>query len=225
MRKIIINFGKFNFYKRIPMKRIFVLPLLLLLLLSCKSTSRREKPEYMNGFKEKLAETKLLIRQVVPPNFRLIAKDPKVPYRYDYALRSDDDQIEIRYIVKSVPGLLKEIAEIKKKDPSAVMITPKKDDYLIHYAVFLQNLGGENAATGYTEFPPKAVKDEFGADWGSSVSFEMRPGSDSKFKYCSITALHKDNLADVYILYLSEDPDKLIQFMKNTYLFYNLRFM
>ncbi|PJZ51117.1 hypothetical protein [Leptospira saintgironsiae] len=207
------------------MKKIILSLCFVLILASCKSTTKREKPQEMSHFKNLLAETNLLIRQIVPPKFNPVPKDEEIPYHYDYALLSDDKQIEIRYIVRSIPGLLKEIEEIKKNNPKAVMVAPKKNDYIIHFSTFLINLGGEFAATSYAAFPPKAVKDEFGADWGSSTAFEMVPGTDKKFRYCYLTALHKDNMADVYILYLSNDSEKLIQFAKKTYLFYNLRFM
>lgn len=207
------------------MKKITIILLFLSFLPFCRTTAQREKPEYMDSFKAKLAETQLLIRQVVPQNFRLVPKDPDIPYHYDYALYSEEAGIEIRYIVKSIPALHREMAEIKKKEPSTVFAKPKKDEHIIHYAVFLMNLGGEGPASSYSKFPDKAVKDEFGADWGSSVAFEMRPGTDKKYRYCNLVALHRDNLADVYILYLSDSPDKLIEFTKKTYLFYNLRFM
>ncbi|AYV55348.1 hypothetical protein EFP84_07370 [Leptospira kmetyi] len=192
----------------------------------CHSVEKKVDRELVDGFKVVLGKTNVLIRQIVPPNFVPVAIDHDFPFRYDYALKSEQAGIEIRYTVHSIPAYLKEFEEFKKKNPQATLVPPKKDDYLSHFFVNLQNLAGspENIY-GSKPFPNKAVKDEFGADWGSNSYIKLNPTYDKVYQYCNVVVLHKDNVADIYILYLSSDREKLAAFLRETYLFYNIRFL
>ncbi|EPG74366.1 hypothetical protein LEP1GSC058_2828 [Leptospira fainei serovar Hurstbridge str. BUT 6] len=192
----------------------------------CQSLEKTRTRELAENFKELLRERKVLIRQIVPPKFSPVPVDPEVLFRYDYALKSVEAGIEIRYTIYSIPAYLKKLAEFKKNNPDAVIAPPKKNDYIPEFIMNLQNLAGtpENIFSS-KPFPENAVKDEFGADWGSNSYLELNPTYDKNYKYCSLVVIHKDNVADVYIFYLSKDKDKLVKFLKETHLFYNLRFL
>ncbi|PJZ26535.1 hypothetical protein CH352_05165 [Leptospira hartskeerlii] len=208
------------------MKKILVFFFSILIAASnCQSFGQSKSRELTESFKEVLRNSGVLIRQIVPPNFTPVTIDPNVLFRYNYAIKSNVDGVEIRYRVESIPEYLKEFEDFKKKNPKAILVSPKKEDYLQEFVVNLQNLAGspENIYSS-RPFPSKAVKDEFGADWGSNSFLDLNPGYEEPYKHCLLVALHKDGVANVYIMYLSNDKEKLLKFVKGTYLFYNIRF-
>ncbi|WP_061256970.1 hypothetical protein [Leptospira interrogans] len=208
------------------MKKLSIIVLLIISsIVDCQTLEKQQTRELTENFKRVLRETNILIRQIVPPKFNPVSVNPEVPFRYDYALKSEQDGIEIRYTIHSIPAYLEAFAELKKSNPHAILVPPKKTDYIDQFFVNLHNLaGGMENVFSTKAFPTKAVKDEFGADW-SSISFLGLNPDYKDYQYCELVVLHKDNVADVYIMYLSKDRDKLVKFVKETYLFYNLRFL
>ena len=75
------------------------------------------------------------------------------------------------------------------------------------------------------EFKPflkSAVQDEFNADWGAITLVELRSEFGKGYRFCMCVALHKDNVADAYYFYLSNQQDSFPANMKP--LFHSLRF-
>ncbi|TGK12911.1 hypothetical protein EHO60_03285 [Leptospira fletcheri] len=209
------------------MKGIAILLIVLSLgTADCQSLGTASVREKTNNFQTILRKNGLLIRQVVPPKFTPVAVDAEIPFRHNYAIKSTDGEIEIRYKIISIPEYLKEFEEVKKNYPQAILVPPKKDDYLKEFIMNLQNLAGKpENIMGSKPFPEKAVKDEFGADWGSSSHLILNPEYDKKYTYCMLVVLHKDQVADVYVMYLAKDLNELTKFLKETHLFYNIRFL
>lgn len=82
---------------------------------------------------------------------------------------------------------------------------------------------------GSKDFPPEAVKQEFGADWGSTTIIEIQNDSfGTSYKYCMMTTLHKNDIADAYIFYLSDTKENLMtlltEYVAKTGAFYALKF-
>ncbi|EQA45243.1 putative lipoprotein [Leptospira broomii serovar Hurstbridge str. 5399] len=206
------------------MKKLSIVIILLILSgVACQSFQKKRTQELTEDFKNVLSDSKVLIRQLVPPKFEVVPVDSEVPFHYDYALKSAELEIEIRYKIISIPAYMKEFEEFRKNNPKAVLVPPKKTDYLNQFILNLQNLAGKSENIFSTKpFPEKAVKEEFGADWGSNSFLKLDLSYDKKYKFCSMTVLHKDNVADIYIMYLSNDKEKLIKFLSGTYLYYNL---
>ena len=67
----------------------------------------------------------------------------------------------------------------------------------------LNMTGGQNQNIG--PFPPQAVKKEFNANAGGSSFFEFNCEFGEGYKYGQMVYLHKDNVADVIITYMSND--------------------
>ncbi|WP_061216359.1 MULTISPECIES: hypothetical protein [Leptospira] len=210
------------------MKKLFVLVFISILVFTdCVYLEKRRSRELVDNFQEVLKDSKVLIRQIVPPSFKPVPINRKVFFRYDYALISEVEGIEIRYTIHSIPARLKAFEELKRNRPDAILVPPKKDDYLTHFFVNLQNLTGSNPENIYhlKDFPKKSVKTEFGADWGNISYLGLNPDYDKDYQFCELVVLHKDDVADVYIMYLSKDREKLVKFVRETYLFYNVRFL
>jgi hypothetical protein len=66
-------------------------------------------------------------------------------------------------------------------------------------------------------FPSAAVKKEFNADVGASAFFELNCSFGKNYKYGQMVILHKDNVADVIITYLSNDKTKHLALMMHAF--------
>jgi hypothetical protein len=90
-----------------------------------------------------------------------------------------------------------------KKDTNCIMVHPNKIYTGRIQANVLNMTGGQDWEIG--AFPPQAVKREFNADSGGSSFFEFNSEFGKGYKYGQMIYLHKDNVADVIITYMSND--------------------
>ena len=147
---------------------------------------------------------------------------------YEYAITFKDKPFEVRY---SVAPLGYTVAEAYTGGKG---VTPRKGDEKLSRtsAVAIAiNVGGGNPSPnmGSKDFPPEAVKQEFGADWGSTTIIELQNDSfGTSYKYCMMTTLHKNEVADAYIFYLSDTKENLMtlltEYVAKTGAFYALKF-
>jgi hypothetical protein len=127
---------------------------------------------------------------------------------YEYALKHPDKNFEVRYAVAPLDSLFIQFEAMQKdkNSVSANMIGPNK----LYYGAFLTtmiNISNGTKQPTIQEYPVEAVKHDFNADWGA-FSFCYVGGEFGKgYKYCMGVALHKDNLADAYYFYLTNNTD------------------
>ena len=177
-----------------------------------------------NNLATKLKDSGMIIQEKYPLGFLEANIDESIPFKYDYALKSEIHDFEIRYVIHPSIYKQKQYEELKKT--SGVVLAPQREnDYLLDFANILINLSDnpENLKKG-RDFPPDAVKKEFGADWGNASFLMLNPSYDKKFKMCFIITLYRKNRASAYILYLANDQTVLLDYLKDTKLYYNLRF-
>lgn len=121
---------------------------------------------------------------------------------YSFAIKHKKADFEIRYTVWSLKRTIKEYEKCKL-DTNCSMVSPNKIYKGRIQANVLNMTGGQNLNIG--PFPPQAVKNEFNADAGGSSFFEFNCGFGEGYKYGQMVYLHKDNVADVIITYMSND--------------------
>ena len=124
---------------------------------------------------------------------------------YNFAIKNETEDFEIRYTVWSLKPTLKEFEKCKA-DPKCTMISPNEIFKGRIQANALNMTAGKGANIG--SFPKEAVSKEFKADNGGSSFFDFNCSFGKGYKYGQMVFLHKDNIADVIITYMSNDKTK-----------------
>jgi hypothetical protein len=123
---------------------------------------------------------------------------------YSFAIINGDSTMEVRYTVWSLEPLIKQYEE-SLKDSNSVMVPPN-NIYLGRIQANMLNMsGGQWYDIG--AFPPAAVKKEFNADKGGSCFLEFNCEFGKGWKYGQFMYLHKDNVADAIITFMSNDKE------------------
>ena len=147
---------------------------------------------------------------------------------YEYAIKFKDIPFEVRYAVAPIGYTVAEAYTGGKG------VTPRTGDERLSKTssmVIAINVGGgkPDPNMGSREFPPEAVKKEFGADWGSTTMIDLQNDSfGTEYKYCMMITLHKNDVADGYIFYLSDTKEHLMgylnEYIAKTGAFYAMKF-
>ena len=121
---------------------------------------------------------------------------------YSFAIKDKKADFEVRYTIWSLKSTVEEYKKCKL-DTNCLMVSPN----VIYKGRIQSNVlnmtGGQNWDIG--AFPSQAVKKEFNADAGGSSFFEFHCGFGTGYKYGQMIYLHKDDVADVIITYMSND--------------------
>jgi len=121
---------------------------------------------------------------------------------YSFAIKDTKADFEVRYTVWSLKQTIVKYEKCKLK-ANCTMVSPN----VIYKGRIQTNVlnmtGGQN--WDIRSFPPQAVKKEFNADVGGSSFFEFNSEFGIGYKYGQMVYLHKDNVADVIITYMSND--------------------
>lgn len=160
-------------------------------------------------------------------------KTPVVKNRqifYQYAVKYPDRNLEIRYTVVPMAKRVAEYQEFQKSHaPGSSMVDPNKMFEISAY-VTATNAGGgiQDTTIKGRKFPTADVKKEFGADYGGFLMVPIKNNSfGTDYKFCSMVALQKDNVANVYIFYLCNSMKELFdtyQAIGAQNIYYALRF-
>lgn len=140
---------------------------------------------------------------------------------YEYALKYPDKNFEVRYAIRPLDIFMKEYQEsIKNKKEGESILHPNKYYSPSLQATVLNISGGQ--LPNISQFDKEAVKNEFNADWGATTFVTVGEEFGQSYKYCVVVAIHKDDIGDAYIFFLS---DTKVDFEKNMQTaFHSLRF-
>lgn len=125
---------------------------------------------------------------------------------YEYALKWPGHHFEVRFAIRPLDSLIINYTQIEK--------TKKAGDYNLNPNIMypaslhaiLFNISGGNVG-GAKTFSKDAVKKEFNADWGGTCIFPVSGEFGKGYNTCMAIALHKNNLGDAYIFYLSNSAN------------------
>lgn len=154
------------------------------------------------------------LKYTMPPDFSETKVKGNRDLWYTFAIKDKHADFEVRY---SVWSLKPELAQYEKckRDTNCIMIGPN----VIYKGRIQSNVlnmtGGQNWNIG--PFPMVAVKNEFNADCGGSSFFEFNCEFGKGYKYGQMVYLHKDNVADVIITYMSNDKKKHSELMNKAF--------
>lgn len=174
------------------------------------------------GFSQLLARTRLAFLH--PEGMMQVACIENGQMNYEYALKLPDHNFEIRYAIRPMDSLL--IHHQNEVKNGATAIHPNKWAGAVFNATLLNiSAGGPNSGNlpEVSTFPPEAVTEEFGADWGAVAFVLLGPEfGGTTYKYCLAMTIHRDNVGDAYIFYLSDDNQTMSELMEKP--FHALRF-
>ncbi len=132
------------------------------------------------------------MRFTVPSGFVRTPVVANGDVEYDFALKSETVKLEIRYRIWPFDAHSQ-----GKPNRNSMFMT-----MLMTMGLNISN-GIEPKATRY---PPDDVKREFGADAGGSCAVRTDSEFGTGYKFCVISVIHKDDVADAYVFYLCDDP-------------------
>jgi hypothetical protein len=126
---------------------------------------------------------------------------------YDYAIKSSTSPFEIRYIIKPLGNLYKEYERKEKtRKPGEANLNPNT-----FHATILQstiyNISGGTA--DIIEMDKQLAKKEFNADWAATAFVMLDKEFGQDYKFCLVSALHKDNVGDAYCFYIANTKETL----------------
>lgn len=154
----------------------------------------------LEEFQKQAAESGLQFK--MPPGYKIKEVKKNRDLQYSFAIINSEGTMEVRYSLFPMKQMLEEY-EKSKKDPNVVMINPN------NVYVGLMTANGMNMTNGTMlnigDFPPQAVKKEFNADYGGNSFFEFNCEFGKGYKYGQFVCLHKENVANVIITFMSND--------------------
>ena len=120
---------------------------------------------------------------------------------YDYAVKYPTKNFEVRYAIRPLKTLLKDY----KDKGTGGNVHPNNLYSTLFQTTALNISGGQFPEINI--YDKDAVKEEFNADWGASAFVQTVKEFGQNYKYCMIVGIHKDNFADAYIFYLSDNTE------------------
>jgi hypothetical protein len=151
------------------------------------------------------------LRFALPPGFSptpIVVNEDVV---YDFAVKSKTKKLEIRY----------HIWPLKPSSQSGEV-----DINSLHQAMLLSMvLNISNGKRGSVQaYPEESVREEFGADAGATTMISCDSDFGKGYSKCLISMIHKDNIADAYVFFLSDDPQVVGEAIMTDKTYHALRF-
>lgn len=151
-------------------------------------------------FRDQLAQNAIAYK--APDGFRLVAAKANDRVTYDLALATDQPNLEIRFQIVSLnrlplPDGFTPIAQV---DMNAL--------HDVHTLALIRNIASQ-IVSGPNALPAASVGPEFGADRGTVTRLVLAQSAFGEgFVECLLLALHKENVADVYVFFLFDDFER-----------------
>lgn len=155
-----------------------------------------------------------------PNEFSEIQPIENEQMNYEYAVINTGKDFEVRYAIRPLDERIKNFNEQEKKKPDDAAIHPNKMYQSVFQVIIFNVSGGKLSKIG--TFDPQAVKKEFNADWGAFTMVEAGKEFGQNYKYCFLVTIHKDDIGDAYIFYLSNTTEGITKNMQAS--FHSLRF-
>jgi len=155
----------------------------------------------------------------MPANYKETYVKENKDLWYSFAIKDKKADFEVRYTIWTLKPTIEDYKKCKL-DTNCFMIRPN----VIYKGRIQSNVlnmtGGQDI--DIVAFPLEDVKNEFNADNGGSSFFQFNCGFGKGYKYGQMVYLHKDNVADVIITYMSNDNSTHFDLMEKS--FYALSF-
>jgi hypothetical protein len=171
----------------------------------------------VNEFKKQLDAVGLIFE--MPAGYKETYVHENNDLVYNFAIKNKKEDFEIRYTIFPLKPSIAEY-NICKQDTNCTMVDPNTIYKEQIAATVLNMTGGEKSNLG--PFSPGGAKKDFNADRGGSAFFKFKSDFGKGYKYGQVIYLHKDNVGDVVITYMSNNGETHVDLMKKA--FYALKF-
>ena len=117
-------------------------------------------------------------------------------WAYEHAVHTSG--VEIRYAIRPIERM-----EIAYDDPHSNAPDP---DHI--FPMMFQTLIGllsDGKHSPSREYPPDQARAKFNADWAAAALFDLDRRFSDRYKLALMIAMHKNQLADAYTIYLFDD--------------------
>lgn len=147
-------------------------------------------------FRALLAEAGLQF--VPPPGFQggEVRQNTQLPY--EHVMVDGEGKLEVRYSVRPLERIL-----VDYEDPHSAKPEPGH-----MFPLMFQAILGRIARHGHnpsSEYPADQARQRFGADWACAAVFDVDPEYAPGYTQGLLLALHKNQLADTYSVFLFDD--------------------
>ncbi len=137
----------------------------------------------------------------LPDGFRELPVQVNELLPYEGAIGRPDGTLEIRYAIRPLARI-----EVDYEDPHSAKPEPNH-----MFPLMFQAIIGRIARHGHnpsTDYPQDQARSRFGADWAAAAIFDVDPGFASEQAHGLLLAMHKNQLADAYAVFLFDDYEQ-----------------
>ncbi len=133
-----------------------------------------------------------------PKGFHAVPVEPDYVMPYEARYRSDDDRLEIRYAIRPLSRM-----EIDYEDPHNAAPAPN-DLFNMLFRTLSETLATDHRVMSRNYTPEKA-QEEYRAGWVAVGVFDISPDVSNRYREAMLFAIHQNDKADAYILFLTND--------------------
>jgi len=127
-----------------------------------------------------------------------IRANPVLPY--EHAMRHDSGELELRFIIRPLERI-----EIEYNDPHNAAPEPNHLFPLL-FESLIDRLSANSNSNSRTLSKSEA-KEKFNAQWAALSVFDINPEFSSEFNNAMLLAMHKNDQADAYTVFLYNDHE------------------
>jgi hypothetical protein len=128
-----------------------------------------------------------------------ISENPVLPY--EHAMRHESGELELRFIIRPLQRI-----EIEYNDPHNAAPEPNHLFPLL-FESLIDRLSANSNSSSRTLSEPEARK-KFNAQWAALSIFDVNPEFSSDYRNAILLAMHKNDQADAYTLFLYNDHER-----------------
>jgi len=147
-----------------------------------------------------LQESQFLLPRHTDLRVKAIAADPVLPYQW--RARTRNHELEVRVALRPLDRL-----HIEYDDPHGGAPQPNHLFPLMFQK--LLELMSRNASSIDRVYPRQQAKEKFKADWAGAGIFDVSSNMNTDYQQGFLLALHKNDVADVYVLLLFDHAKKI----------------
>ncbi|MDR2955669.1 MAG: hypothetical protein LBV43_11360 [Prevotella sp.] len=167
---------------------------------------------------------KNLMTFAMPEGYKEVETIKNPHMNYEYAIKHETEDFEIRYAIRSLEGLINDYEEREKNKKEGEENSHPNAMYPTIAFVVGSNISGIMPdKMKIAPFPDESVKNEFGADKGCNTTFDqVREQFANGYKNCTMVVIQKDDVATAYCFFMYNDVNTFMKLAMPT--FYRLRF-
>ena len=172
--------------------------LILLLLASVNSWAAAIDQDAHEAFDQLLIEAGLHIETPQDFSDTPIQQNPILPY--EHAFRHNSGELEVRFIIRPLNRITIDYSDPHNAAPEPDHLFP----LLFESVTNRLSLGSHTPSSTFSE---TIAESSFHANWAAAAVFDVNPEFASDYQSGLLIAMHRNQLADAYTLFLYNDHE------------------